>query len=231
MMNKAEKIITMIVAMVGGAAGLWGAYTAHDASKFTQPFDEREQIVKSFANQIDRAEKRNDTDEVTRVSLLLEKYEENWRSSRLLSRLVEPIEELATAQLGESENQDITNLIASWQGSPSNVVIPPKTLGAAYFAIGDYPQAIKQLNLVTGHSDAWRTGTIKAAAYAQLASEAENQEAASALKASSVSSFLSAQAATAYDPVRISGFVASSPELKKLLKEEGIELTNPSSRR
>ena len=56
MMNKVEKIVTMVVAIGGGLAGLWGAYTAYDSSKFKQPFDEREQIVKSFKSQIESAD-------------------------------------------------------------------------------------------------------------------------------------------------------------------------------
>ena len=67
-MNKLEKTITMTLAIVGGIAGPWGAYTAYDSSKFKQPFDEHSEIAKSFAAQIDSAEKRNDLEEVSQLA-------------------------------------------------------------------------------------------------------------------------------------------------------------------
>lgn len=112
MMSKAEKIITMIVAIGGGLAGVWGAYTAYDSSKFKQPFDEREQMVNSFTSQIASAEKRNAPEEVVRIRLELEKYEESWRSVRLLANLVKPIEELTVAILSDGQTETVRQLLS-----------------------------------------------------------------------------------------------------------------------
>lgn len=227
MMNKAEKIVTMIVASVGGGAGLWGAYTSYDASKFTQPFDEREQIVKSFTTQIGSAEKRKDIAEVNRVRLLLEKYEESWRSARKLAKLVEPLESLKTTKLSERESHDIRELLDSWSKSEDRVSISPKTLGAAYYVAGNYQQAINQLSLVSANTNDPSVNVLKAVSFAELASSEFDQEVATAHQASAFDFFLNAKKEAPNKNQEILEFSATSDGLKKLLEEKGIELTRP----
>lgn len=228
MMNKAEKIITMIVAVVGGGAGLWGAYTSHDASKFVQPFDEREQMVKSFSTQIESAEIRKDIPEVNRVRLLLEKYEEGWRSARKIAKLVEPLESLKTAKLSNSESHNIRELLNSWSKSEDRVSISPKTLGAAYYAVGDYRQAIEQLSLVSASNNDPSANALKAVSFAGLASSELDKEVATGYQISALDLFLDAKNEAPNKTQELSEFAATSDGLKKLLEEKDIELKNGS---
>ncbi len=230
MMNKAEKIVTMVVAIGGGLAGLWGAYTAYDASKFKQPFDEHEQIVKSFTSQISSAEKRKDDKEVIRISLLYEKYEEKWRAARQVVKIIEPFENLATYSLSPNESKSLRQLLATVSSGESDLPIPTKTLGAAYLALGDYRRAVAQLNVVSSNNDS-NTYALKAAAYGGLANSTNDPKAKWTYQEAAVDSFALAHKASSNKDKNLYGFVTANPNLKKLLEEKGVELTSPSNRR
>jgi hypothetical protein len=74
--------------IIGAVAGIWGAYTAYDASKFKQPFDIHDKTVNSFHSQIASAEARKDTAEIVRIRLSYEKFEEDWRSARYWGHVI-----------------------------------------------------------------------------------------------------------------------------------------------
>jgi hypothetical protein len=140
-MNRIEKYATIGLAVIGGIAGLWGAYTAHDAMKFQQPLDEHSKIVLSFHNQIASAEKHREESDIIRVRLEYEKYEENWRNGRRLSALVSPIESLAAHRVSDDERNEITQLLNSMGSAQASSLLDNRTLGAAYFAVGRYDEA------------------------------------------------------------------------------------------
>src|SRR5450759_2816877 len=98
-MNALEKYTTMFAAIIAAVAGIWGAYTNYDASKFKQPFDEHGQAVKSFQSQIASAEARKDNKEVIRVRLFYERFEEGWRDARKITGIVSPLVSLASPNL------------------------------------------------------------------------------------------------------------------------------------
>lgn len=111
-MNKWEKIITMIIAIGGGIAGIWGAYASYETLKFKQPIDEHIAIAQSYLSQIDSAEKRKDEKEVKRIRSLYESFEERWRSAREIAVLVSPIEKLITTKLSTEQTKKIGKLLS-----------------------------------------------------------------------------------------------------------------------
>ena len=104
-----SKVVIVAFPLLGGLAGLWGAYTGYDASKFKQPFDEHDQLAKSYVAEITSAEKRNDINEVTRVRLLYEAFEEKSRAAKQIVQIVAPILLLVGAST-VSMNLDATGL-------------------------------------------------------------------------------------------------------------------------
>lgn len=223
-MNKTEKIVTMIVALVGGAAGIWGAYTAHDSSKFKQPFDEREQIISSFNSQIASADKRKALQEVERVSLLLEQYEEGWRAARQLTKLVAPVESLSRINLDAQQSQSIRALLSTLSNSPAEVNISAKTLGAAYLATGNYADAIEQLNHVPIGGDNSNLDALKAAAYSGLASNTLDVKAQASYEANALEYFTSAQEASSGEDSKLTDFANKDLQLKAILEANGVNL-------
>lgn len=220
MMSKAEKIITMIVAIGGGAAGIWGAYTAHDSSKFKQPFDEREQMVNSFTSQITSAEKRNANEEVIRIRLDLEKYEENWRTIRQLTNLVKPIENLSATNLSENQTNAVRKLLNELSAESSfSSSVPPKTLGAAYLAAGNYGQAINQFNSAGLNSSESNLNALQAVAYGRLAIVTDNPELRATYEKSAMNHFIFARNVDSEQRRKVSDFLASAPELEILLEK------------
>jgi len=234
MMNKAEKIVTMVVAIGGGFAGLWGAYTAYDASKFKQPFEQRKQIVKSFTSQISSAEGRKDNKEVIRVSLLLEKYEEKWRAARHVAKLIEPFENLEIYSLDPIERKKLRQLLAIISDVKNDVLLPPKTLGADYLALGDYHRAVAQLKVASSHNDDMTANALQAAAYGYLANSAKDQAVKEGYQAAALARFDTTQQAASKkigELYKLRGFIAANQVLKTLLDEKGVELTSASKGR
>lgn len=215
----------MAIAIIGGIAGPWGAYTAYDALKFKQPFDEHDQTAKSYIAQIASAENRKDASEVIRVRLLYEGFEEKWRAARQIAQLVAPIESLAVTKLTAEQSENLKGLFAKASEGSSQPSLPPKTLGAAYFAIKDYEGAVAQLNAVSGKNGDPRTLALKAAAYSELASTVADKSAKANYETAAVESY-SAALKAAKGSSELSGFAVANPSLKSVLDNRGIELTN-----
>lgn len=179
-MKKIEKMAGIAIALIGafgGLAGLWGAYTAHDAAKFKEPFFRHEKIAKSFHSQIESAEKRKDNEEVARVRITYEQFEESWRASKKLTALVFPIDSLASFTLPRANIDQIRQLVASIEKQPGLAEHQERILGSAHLVLGEYKEALRRYNIAekTSQNEA-DIYTLQAAAYAGLADEESNPQ-------------------------------------------------------
>jgi hypothetical protein len=222
-MNKIEKYLTIAFAIVGGVAGPWGAYTAHDASKFKQPFDEHDEIAKSYTAQIFSAERRADTKEVTRIRLLYEVYEERWRAVRQIAQIVAPIENLDPVQLSAQQSEGLKILLARVSADPSHPTLPAKTLGAAYLAIKDFDNAAAQFNVATSKTNDSKILALKAAAFSGLAFRTTNPSMKLMYETTAVESYVAAQKVTPKS-LGLTAFAVANPNLKAVLDNKGIEI-------
>jgi hypothetical protein len=227
-MNAFEKYTTIVVAVIGAVAGIWGAYTAYDASKFKQPFDEHGQAVNSFRLQISSAEARKDSKEVIRVRLLYEKFEESWRDARRITGLVSSVESLASANLNNKDEAAVKALLAS-TSAENSPQLSPKTLGAAYFAVGDYENAVRHLKDASARADDPQALALQSAAFGELAKNASTKNIKVDYENSAVASFRAALASPLAKPLDLSGFAKRNADLKAILDEKGVALTNHSS--
>jgi hypothetical protein len=161
-----EKLCTVGIAVVGACSGLWGAYTAHEAMKLKQPLDEHTEVVKSYQGQIASAKARKDLPVVVRLQIEYETYEEQWRTLKRVSALVEPITDLRAAKLSPEESFTLGGLLG--QLSKASVVTnsDPITMGAAYLALDKYDSAAHAFaQTVAGP----KSLVLKAAAFGGLA--------------------------------------------------------------
>ncbi len=185
-MTKNEKYLTMFVSFIGaigGLAGVWGAYTTYDASKFKQPLDLHTAMVRSFTEQIQFAEKRKDDPEVIRVRVLYETFEENWRSSSKLTSLVAPISALVVNEVAAEAKGEINDILVSFDFSEPVLSVDPKTLGGAYFAVGDYKKAIEQYSMASFNApDDANSSVLKAASFSRLSENVEDPKEKEALE-------------------------------------------------
>jgi len=205
-----------------------GVYTVYDNSKFHQPFDERGQIANSYSLQIASAEARKDSKEVIRVRLLYEKFEEGWRNARKIAGLVAPLESLASSNLNTKDVATVKTLLTS-ASTGNNLPLPPKTLGAAYFAVGDYKNAIRHLKDASARADDPQALALQSAAFGELAKNASTEKMKVVYENSAVSSFRAAQASPLAKPLDLSGFAEGNADLKSILDVKGVGLTNPLS--
>jgi hypothetical protein len=173
-MNRIEKYSIIGMAVIGAMAGLWGAYTAYDASRFQQPLDEHSKIVLSFQNQIASAEKHREEPDVIRVRLDYEKYEESWRNGRRLSALVSPIENLAAHRVTEVERSEISQLLDSIGSTQAPLLLGNRTLGAAYFAVGSYDRASEHFLASSTERPDQSTVILRAASLSRLSQEQQD---------------------------------------------------------
>lgn len=213
----------MTVAVVGAVAGIWGAYTAYDASKFKQPFDEHHQAAKSFLSQIASAEARKDRQEIIRVRLLYERFEEGWRGARQIAGLVSPLESLASANLNVDDVAAVKALLAS-SSAENSLQLPSKTLGAAYLAAGDYENAVRYLKDASTRTDDPQALALQSAAFGELAKSASTENMKASYEKSAVASFRAALASPSAKSIELSGFAKSNADLKAILTSHGVEL-------
>ncbi len=222
-MSKLVDILTKVLAIVGGISGPWGAYTAYDALKFKQPFDEHDQVAKSYLAQITSAEKRNDKGEVTRIRLLYETYEEKWRAARRIAQIVAPIESLATVFLTPEESSHLNDLLVRTAEGPTNPWLSPKTLGAAYLATKDFKSAAAQLSVAAQGSKDPNALALKAAAYSELASRATDPRIKSKYEITAAESYTAALKMKSIS-AELTGFAYANPSLKAALDHQGIKV-------
>jgi tetratricopeptide (TPR) repeat protein len=226
-MSKIEKVITIVVSIFGtfgGLAGLWGAYTAYDASKFKEPFVKHSELANSFKDQIGSAENRQDNEEVNRVRLEYEKFEESWRDTQYLAAIVAPIENLANIQLSDEELEKVEKLVASVKSEQPASEDTFRTLGSAYFALGRHEEAIKQYNMAaTLDPEDPSIYALKAASYAQLSVEDSDESEKAKNEKSAVESLR--KAASLYkNKERLSEYFSANKSLRNVVANGDKEL-------
>lgn len=226
-MTRLEKIATWILSAIGAVAGLWGAYTVWDASKFRQPFDEREQMAASFRGQIESAEKRKDEPEVKRIRVRYEQFEEGWRAGRKVAQLVAPVEQLRTSELGDAEKTKLREILFMSAGQPAPVV-EQRTLGAAYLAVGEYERAVSHLRSAAATKDP-NALALQSAAFSGLATDATTPESKQKYELLAAESFRAALATPKASRAELTGFAEANAQLSAILTERGVKLTNGSS--
>jgi tetratricopeptide (TPR) repeat protein len=133
-MNNIEKYGTMLVAVTGG----WAVYNDFSDSEFKKQITLREAKVKSYKSQIASAKGRDDKDEVLRVTLDYEKYEESWRNRQTLSSITEPINNLVNVKVSQNEIIKLEELLKDQEFYFSVGKLEPETVGSAYLATGNF---------------------------------------------------------------------------------------------
>ncbi|WP_009515471.1 hypothetical protein [Hydrogenophaga sp. PBC] len=226
-MTTFERLTTISIAVIGAVSGSWGAYTAHEAAKFKQPFDEHHQMAESFHGQISSAEKRKDLKEVNRIRVLYEKFEEGWREARKISTIVAPVEALERTTLKYEETEKLKLLMARQENSDLN--LPPKTLGAAYLAIGDFTHAAQQLKVAASGTDDARVLALQSVAYEGLAKNAKTDDQRNAHEMSAVASFRNALNSSSAQHVELAAFAKANPDLNALLTVNGVTLESSTN--
>ena len=142
-MTKIEKYGTMLVAFIGAVTGGWAVYTDYDKSEFLKPINLREATVNSFQSQIKSASDRKDNDEVLRVRLEYEKYEESWRDSQQLAALTTPISKLVSLEVTPEDIEQLSVYLESSNAYLTSGLTDPETVASAYLVTGDYANATK----------------------------------------------------------------------------------------
>jgi hypothetical protein len=229
-MNKWEKLATQIVAVIGAGSGIWASYTAYDASKFKQPFDERDHMAASFNAQIASAESRKDRKEVLRVRTLYEQYEEGWRDMRRVAAIVAPIEALAAVKVSDPDAETLRAWLTA-NGDQTPARLPPKTLGAAYFAVGDYSSAAEQLQLASSRSDDPEAWALQSAAFGELAATATSGSQRAAYEDSAAASFSAALSARGAKVREINAFAAKTTTLSHFVTKKPSKTTQENQSR
>lgn len=140
-MNNIEKYGTMLVALIGAATGGWAVYNDFSDTEFKKPITLREAKVNSYKSQIASAKDRGDQDEVLRVRLDYEKYEETWRNRQTLSSIIEPINNLVNVVVSPKETRQLNELLNNQEFYFSVANLEPKSVGSAYLATGDFVKA------------------------------------------------------------------------------------------
>lgn len=142
-MNKAEKYVTMFLASVGAATGVWAKYHDYSESEFTKPITLREAKVDSFKSQIASARDRGDTSEALRVTLEYERYEESWRKGQTITSVTERINNLESLNVTPEEKSRLQEILGDTDGGILSLEIEPEIFGSAHLAVGNFSKANK----------------------------------------------------------------------------------------
>lgn len=228
-MSKIEKIVAIVVSILGafgGLAGLWGAYSAYDAAKFKEPYVKHEELVKSFLSQIGSAENRKDDQEANRVRVKYERFEESWRDNQRLAAIVAPIGNLAAVELSDSQLKEVGGLLASVQSEQPASEESPRVLGSAYFALGEFDQALKAYqtaaNISPKDPDIF---ALKAATYAQLSEQGGTKKEQDRNKSLAIISLKKAASLSANHD-KLSEYLLSNSNLREVVASDpGISTT------
>ena len=147
-MKSTVNIVILLLAILGAAAGLWGAYTVYNVSQFKQPFAKHEAIKASFAKQIASAEKRGNEKEIERVRKSYEEYEEGWRDSLKIATLVDVAYATDPAEVDEYSKAAISLWTQNALVRTSGWLTYNSTLeGKARFITGEYSKAANAFEL------------------------------------------------------------------------------------
>jgi hypothetical protein len=98
-------------------------------------------------------------------------------------------------------------------------------------ALGEFQSATEQLEVASLQENDPATHLLKAAAYGRLASGTSDPNVKITYQEAALNSYSLANKAASGKESQVYTFVTSDPELRTLLEEKGVELTNPSSRR
>lgn len=163
--------IAIVLSIIGTGTGSFGAYTAYQSDLFNQPLDKHTQVALSFKDEISSAEKRGDIPKVETLRVNYEQYENSWRNEQLLESITASIISLDLRNISESKKSEISNALNKVTSSVSYTQSSPETLGAAYYALGNYREASEQLGiaLATNPND----NNIRTLQAASLVSEAK----------------------------------------------------------
>ena len=173
-MKSAIGIAAIVLAIVGAAAGLWGAYTAHETARYQQPFSKHKAIQSSFEKQLASAEKRGDEKEIQRLRKSYEQYEEGWRESLKIATLVD----VAYASQPDEIDEYTKAAISLWTQNAivrtSGWLTHNSTLvGKAWFISGEYQKAARAFELAEDQApDNAENFIHQARAYGYLAANA-----------------------------------------------------------
>ena len=228
-MNRTEKTVTMLVAVVGAIAGLWGAYAAHQATRLRHPLEEHEQMARSFHGQILSAEKRNDAKEVIRIRLDYERFEEGWRRARRIALMVAPVEALAGTKISANQTEALASLVKTLPDE-LNYGVSDRTLGAAYLAIGDYETAARHLTAASTGRDDPKALALRSAAFGELANAAQKESERSQYAELAAESFRAALNSPSANVTELSGFAKINAALEGILATHGVEMTTRSTK-
>jgi len=146
-MNKKLNLITILLAAFGAITGGISTYINYTHSEFKKPIDLRAATSSSFIAQIESATKRGDGNEVLRVRLELERYEETWRNNLKLASLTSAVTNLVSLKLKPENNAQIIEILKYADAYVATGSVEPVILGSAYLATGDYKSAVKYLEV------------------------------------------------------------------------------------
>ena len=145
---KLGNAVVLFLSITGATAGIWGAYTAHNATKPQQPIEKHLAIQSSFEKQIASAEKTGNEQELQRLRKSYQDYEEGWRESLKIASLVD----VAYASNPEEVDQYSKAAISLWTQNAivrtSGWLTYNSTLvGKAWFISGEYGKASRAFEL------------------------------------------------------------------------------------
>ena len=176
--------IAIILSIVGTGTGSFGAYTAYQADLFRQPLDKHTQVALSFKDEITSAEKRGDKPKVKTLRIKYEQYEESWRINQLLESITASIRTLDFGELSEEKTAEISKTLNKVTGSHAYTISSPATLGAAFYAVGDFKEASQQLGVaLASNPDNNNIRALQAASLISAANTTDNNAASLRIQA------------------------------------------------
>lgn len=147
-MKSTLNIVIVLLAIVGAAAGIWGAYTALNVAQYQQPFAKHEAIQASFRKQIASAEKRGNEKDIERLRKSYEAYEEGWRESLKIATLVDVSYSSDLAEIDEYSKAAISLWTQNAIVRTSGWLTHNATLvGKAWFISGEFERAARAFSM------------------------------------------------------------------------------------
>ena len=218
-MTKIERNVTITVALIGMISGLSGVFVSWDSAKFKQPMDQHASNVASYKSQIESVEKRGDTEEVERLRIEYEIFEENYRQVQIKLAVVNSYINLAPSELPELQRNKIVTWLEDTQITPSlGSSYLPSDIGNALFLVGDYEKAASIYSTIVEKEPLNGYGLMsQARAFRYLALNSDDPEEVIKLD---IKAFESAKAAlNLIDNAQLPSATATDPVLAALMGE------------